>query len=309
MLNPILLLKRLYPLEERKPMQVKLALFFGLIVFLVLYILNPFGNNGSNRIYNCIYAGLLTSASILLDFFILFPLFPNYFKEEKWTVGREIIFTLIIISTIATLNVVAGNLIWDNPISINNWFKMLLYTAMIGIAPATASILINQARLLKKYRREVTNINNEINHINVGPDDPITAAEPIKVDMDNNEGLYQDAQIIIEAENSKDNLSITSSTFLAATSADNYVKVYYLKDHTLKTSILRTTLKKIEGNLEGNTQFFRCHRTAIINLAEVKNLVGSAQGYRLQINHLTETIPVSRNLNAIIKGKLAAVHP
>ena len=36
------ILNRLYPLEERKPAQIKLALLFGLVVFGVLFLLNPF---------------------------------------------------------------------------------------------------------------------------------------------------------------------------------------------------------------------------------------------------------------------------
>lgn len=309
MYNPLLLLKRLYPLEDRKPMQVKLAIIFGVIVFSVLYILNPFADSGSKRIYNCIFAGGLTTVSILLDFLILFPLFPKYFNEEKWTVGREIIFTMIIISTITTLNVVAGSLFWDNPISISNWFRMLLYTAIIGIAPATVSILINQARLIKKYKKEVQGINIEITEVQEAKDNSVIATLPKDEIIDYPNNLHLDAQIVIETENSKDNLHLATSSFLAATSADNYVKVFYLKDHTLSSTILRTTLKKIEENLEGNAQFFRCHRTAIVNLAEVHNLIGSAQGYRLQLNHLTDTIPVSRNLNADIKAKLATIRP
>ena len=54
------ILNRLYPLEERKPAQIKLALLFGLVVFGVLFLLNPFEDKKSSILMNSTYAGLLT---------------------------------------------------------------------------------------------------------------------------------------------------------------------------------------------------------------------------------------------------------
>jgi len=185
---------------------------------------------------------------------------------------------------------------------------MIFYTAIVGIAPATVSILLNQARLLKKYRREVSQINNNLHLVKAEPIDKVVSiGEEIR---DHNEEKPPDPTLIsIEAENEKDNLVIPVHTFLAASSADNYVKVFYLANDQLKTSMLRTTLKKLEENALAFPVLFRCHRTAIVNMAAVETLSGTAQGYRLKVAHLSEEIPVSRNLNQVIKEKLAAIHP
>jgi len=301
---------RLYPLEERKLAQSKLALVFGLVVFAVLFVLNPFENSRDTLLSNSAYAGLLTFVSIVFDFWVLFALFPQFFKEEKWTIGREIIFTFIIICTIGTFNILAGRLVWGTPLSVANWLRMIFYTAVIGIAPATASILINQARLLKKYRREVTIINDQMLPVLAK-----TATEilplPKKIDAATTpiKELNLPEFITIEAENEKDKLTIPAACLIAATSADNYVKVFYLQNEQLKTAMLRTTLKKLEENVASTPSFFRCHRTAVVNLNAVENVTGTAQGYRLQFQHLSEEIPVSRNLNAVIKDRLAAIRP
>lgn len=305
------ILNRLYPLEERKPAQIKLALLFGLVVFGVLFLLNPFEVKKNSILLNSTYAGLLTFFSIGFDFLVLFPLFPRFFKEEKWTIGRELIFTLIIICTISTFNILAGQVFWGSTLSVINWFRMIFYTAVIGIAPATISILINQARLLTKYRKEVNVINEQIEP----PKPAETATEPLSPQQNIlTEKEYiaatDKAEVIeIEAENEKDNLSIAVENFLAATSADNYVKVFYLENDQVKIAVLRTTLKKLEGNAVAFTHFFRCHRTAFVNMAAVQTVSGTAQGYRLKLHHLSNEIPVSRNLNQLVKDKLAAIHP
>jgi len=305
------ILNRLYPLEERKLAQIKLAFIFGLIVFAVLFLLNPFGDKKSSILLNSTYAGLLTFFSIVFDFLILFPLFPRFFKEEKWTIGRELIFTLIIICTIGTFNILAGQVFWGSTLSVSNWLRMIFYTAVIGIAPATASILINQARLLKKYRREVNVINEQLEPID-NPEKTMDVLTPQQKTEPKKESITVPNQpdfIEIEAENQKDYLRIAAVNFLAATSADNYVKVYYLENDQVKIAVLRTTLKKLEGNAAAFTHFFRCHRTAFVNMAAVQTVSGSAQGYRLKLHQLAEEIPVSRNLNQLIKDKLAAIHP
>jgi hypothetical protein len=299
-----------YPLEERKPAQIKLALLFGLVVFLFLFLVRPFGNMLGTKaiLMNCTIAGLLTFATIAFDFLVLFPLFPQFFKEEKWTIGREIIWTLIIIVSIATANVLVGSFFWGNTVSFLNWLRMIFYTGIIAIAPATISILINQARLLKKYRKEVEVINE---HLPL----PVSSALVLETLAVNKTVAKTEAVtdkkenpslITIEAENEKDNLTICAADFLAATSADNYVKVFYTENEKLRTAILRTTLKKLEDNTAALPDFFRCHRTAVVNMGAVQNVSGTAQGYRLHLVSLPEAIPVSRNLNAIVKAKLAA---
>jgi hypothetical protein len=308
------ILQKPYPLEERKPAQIKLAFIFSVVVFLFLLLLKPFGNSPSfNQILlNSAIAALLTFSAIIFDFFVLFPLFPQFFKEEKWTILREIIFTIIIITTIATFNIIAGIFIWHSSFSFTNWLSMIFYTAIIGIAPATVSILINQARLLKKYRNEVIVINENL-PAQVIPKEIIVEtsstleAENVIEEPTLETAFHTPTHIILQAENEKDNITILYTSFLAATSADNYVKIFYQENEKLKTTIIRSTLKRVEENTAAFPQFFRCHRTAIVNMSLVQSVNGSAQGYRLQLPLLQEEIPVSRNLNQVVKEKLASI--
>lgn len=310
-MNKILLyLNKPYPLEERKSAQIKLALVFGLVVFMLMYFVKPFGFSGTQQqlLINSVFAGATTALAICFDFMVLFPLFPLFFKEEKWTIGREIIFTLIIITTIASFNVLAAKIIYGDALSLVGWLKMIFYTGVIGITPATISILLNQTRLLKKYRKEAANLNLQLPHhatenaVFENREIPQAILE-IEQPLENTEADF----VTIEADNQKENLTIFHADFLAATSADNYVKVYYVKNEKPVSTILRTTLKKVAEHTSAFPSFYRCHRTALVNLAAVQNVVGTAQGYRLQLSFLQEEIPVSRNLNKEVKERLAAL--
>lgn len=67
--------------------------------------------------------------------------------------------------------------------------------------------------------------------------------------------------------------------------------------------MLRSTLRRMEDALASWPQFFRCHRTYLVNLDKVAHVSGNAQGYRLHLEGLDDTIPVSRNLNDIVDAK------
>lgn len=310
-MNKILLsLNKPYPLEERKPVQIKLALIFGVIVFMLMYFVKPFGFSGTQQqlLVNSVFAGATTALAICFDFLVLFTLFPQFFKEEKWTIGREIIFTLIIITTIASFNVLAAKIIYGDALSLMSWLRMIFYTGVIGIAPATVSILLNQTRLLKKYRNEAADLNEQLPHrinenVVLETRELQEAVLPMEEPIENSSTDF----VTIEAENEKENLTILTANFLAATSADNYVKVYYVKNEKPVSAILRTTLKRVAENTAAFPSFYRCHRTALVNLAAVQNVVGTAQGYRLQLSFLQDEIPVSRNLNKEVKERLAAI--
>ena len=51
-------------------------------------------------------------------------------------------------------------------------------------------------------------------------------------------------------------------------------------------------------------QFFRCHKSYLVNLHQVKHISGNAQGHKLHLFYGDELIPVSRKNNSIIKEKL-----
>ena len=308
------ILHKPYPLEERKPAQIKLAFIFSVVVFLFLLLLRPFGNspNLSQVLMNSAIAGLLTFIAIIFDFFVLFPLFPQFFKEEEWTILREIIFTIIIITTIATFNVAAGVFLWHGSFSFTNWLSMIFYTALVGIAPSTVSVLLNQTRLLKKYRNEVIIINKNLPAQVIPKEIIVETSSTLETENFIEKPPIETTShikthITLQAENEKDNLTILYTTLIAATSADNYVKIFYIENEKLKTTIIRSTLKRVEENTAAFSQFFRCHRTAIVNMSLVQSVNGSAQGYRLQLPLLQEEIPVSRNLNQVVKEKLAAI--
>lgn len=315
-------LQKPYPLPESRGSQFKMAVLLSLVVSLFLFVFRPFNQheNTTQALSTALIGGATVLVTIYFHFLVLFPLFPRFFREERWTIARELVWTMIVIVSIAMSNM-AVIAIWGGfPVTWKNLGLVIIDTAIIGIAPATASILINQARLLRRYRRQALALNQVVHRS--GPlesteSTPTDTQAPSPAPREATAGHYTireaiqplvtAAPIILSAETGKEQVVVAPGDLLAISSADNYCKVFFSEGDRVKTVILRSPLKRLEGMLAAHAHFWRCHRTAIVNLETIAGVGGTAQGYRLEIAGLEETIPVSRSLNAQLREKLGTV--
>lgn len=280
---------RSYPLPENRARQLKTAAVVSLVVFAFLFMMHPFSGSSSvlRSLWGSLLGGVIVFGVVSFYYFILFPLFPGYFKEERWNIGRELVWTLWTIIMIALANALT---VWLMGVrmafSPAYLARMVGYTAIVGVAPVTVSIILNQARLLRLYRKAAVQLNN-------GIQTPGKPAVPVN-----------DAVLLV-ADNGKDVLELSGDSVLAITSADNYIKIYVLENGQVKMLMLRSSLQKAGASLMEQSYFWRCHRTAIINLRHVQTVSGTAQGYRLHVEGMAEPVPVSRSLNSQLRERLA----
>jgi DNA-binding LytR/AlgR family response regulator len=48
--------------------------------------------------------------------------------------------------------------------------------------------------------------------------------------------------------------------------------------------------------------FYRCHKSYVINLDQVNHISGNAQGYKFHLKSAEDLIPVSRSNNEFVKN-------
>ncbi|MFN0037244.1 MAG: LytR/AlgR family response regulator transcription factor, partial [Saprospiraceae bacterium] len=111
------------------------------------------------------------------------------------------------------------------------------------------------------------------------------------------------ATIKFVGENQNETLTLDASQIAYLAAQDNYVQVSFFENGALRSRLLRATMRKMEDALADWPQFFRCHRTYVVNFDKLEKVSGNAQGYRLHLAGVEETIPVSRNLNEVVRGR------
>lgn len=110
--------------------------------------------------------------------------------------------------------------------------------------------------------------------------------------------------VSIHDNNGKIKLSLRIMDILYAVSEDNYVKIFYEQDGSVRNSMIRTTAKNIEDDLEGHIT--RCHRSYLINIAKVRFFNNDRDNlYVILDQEGINPIPVSRSYRDTITSLLS----
>ena len=272
-----------YPFERRWGPSLKGAFWAGLFVTLFLFFFKPFGTQISpgaegKYLLICGYFGLVTVViSLAVNVFCL--LLPKVFDEEKWKVWKEILFNLFFIGCIGLGNLLLASILWNVPLNGRTFWVWQGITFAVGIFPAFFGAFWGQMKLSKKYAAEAARLHS--------PEAQHTLA----------------ATITFVGENQNETLTLQAAQIAYIAAQDNYVQVFFFENEVLKNRMLRATLRKKEDILANWPQFFRCHRTYVVNFDKVEKVSGNAQGYRLHLRGVEETIPVSRNLNEVVRTR------
>jgi len=287
----ITFLNQPYPLEQDLKRDIITILAFGIFIplFIILFIWNDY--RGWIDLALIAGFGCITMVVMALNMLLLPPILPAFFKEEKWTVLKEICIHLWIIFLIGLGNLLYGN--WGGAISFS-WdaiVQVQFITLMVGAFPVTVMVLMKQNRLLKQYVAEAGEINTTL----PPHTEKTRSAAP------------EETAILLTSENEREQLRCFPDQLMVIKAVDNYVEVCLREPSGIRTHLLRNTLKTIEGYLEHYPQLFRCHRSFLINLAKITKISGNSQGYRVSVDGISDTIPVARTNSRQFKERMAAL--
>jgi hypothetical protein len=286
-----MIFQRPFPLDTPSRHTFRYTFYAALCVFLILVLLQPFGLNelsSRNRILHASLYALVTFVFSTINTFMLPWLLPAVYREEKWTVGKELLHMCWHLVPISIGNWLMNHWLSGTTLSWHTLFSFLWITLVVGIFPLWLNILLKQQRLLKKYQAGASRLDQQL----MQPEStaPVTAHQP--------------AVIVFTSENGKEQFTIAPGDIRYITSADNYVRIHFIRDHQPNTHLLRNTLRKAEETLAPFPQFFRCHRAYIVNLPAIEHVSGNAQGYKIHLKNVEEPVPVSRNLNNQLTERL-----
>lgn len=269
-----------YPLRRSVAADWAFVLGPGIFVALFLLFFQPFGTADFQHPHKQAFLagyGVVIAAAGFIIVYIAPRLFPGWFDEERWTVGKHI---LLLLSSFGIA--IAGCYFYKD------WFlgHSLSWRGFIGFFPLALSIALfpivgivagAYIRRLKHYASGAEMANQRVNHREeVASPDLITLAD----------------------ESGRPALEVHATDLLFLRAADNYVEVFYLLDGQPARTMIRNTLSVMEKILPPG-HFFRCHRSFLVNLNRVERLSGNAQGYRLHFGGVAElSAPVARGRNA-----------
>ena len=276
-------IRKPYPVSENK---WALILVISLFISCFLVLFQPFGlqnMESGKKILLLAGYGLVTFIVLLIDICFIPFVFSAHFREENWTVFREILLIGWIVITIA-----AGNYLYSILLNIVPWkgisgfFIFIGFTLAVAFIPIIGVIMISHNALLRKNLQASRELNQMVREREIAaPED--------------------DPELLITAENRHQEIAVPAPNLICIESEGNYVTIWFVENGMIKRTLIRNTLTNVEGQVREAENIFRCHRAYIINLSHVKKVNGNSQGYRLRLRYLDKEIPVARNYSKLFR--------
>ena len=253
------ILKSPYPADDSPFLFLPYGLGSGLFVFLFFAVFEPFGFSllpQAPRRALFIGYGLVTCLAIILNDLLLPRLRPRFFREENWSLGRQILWMSWVTLTIGLGCYLLSGAVCAHYGLPAQWVRLrtiVLDTFIIAIFPITVINLANYARLLHHNARIVQEANLHL-------EQPVAPPLPEK-DIAPQVGWWR-----------KITRTLSGSPFPTCCiieAEENYVQIYY-KNEKPGRVLLRSSLTRIERQLRPfYPRLFRCHRTCIVNTAQI----------------------------------------
>lgn len=304
-------LKKPYPFFGNIKRDIFSNLMIGAFVALFLMVLQPFRISEWETTHKNLKLLGFGFISFLMP--TLFNLLLNAFNkagrmDEKWTILHEIISVLSVLFLISLGNMIYGKLLCVFPLGINSFLAMFVVTCLVGAFPVTVHVMLKHNKLLKINLENSQRLNMQFKHLHdqllAEAQQKANKTETIEPDTNETVTANQTSMQVLFAENEKDSLSFNTENLRYIESADNYSTLLLYENGTRKKQLIRSSLKRIETQLTSGF-ILRCHRTYIVNLAQVKSAEGNASGYKLSFYDVEDTVPVSRSyiekVNQVLK--------
>lgn len=267
----------------------------SLIVFLIIYLLQPFGISRMAPVKLPVLLGyaVVSSAALSIMVYLLPWLFPAYHKEQNWTVGKELLHTLIVCLLIGLFNWLYTA--WAFGLS-PDWRLLgicMIWVVLLAPFPIVFFIMWNRNLVLARNLREATELNACLKHTGRS----VAVAEKRDAAAGSSHLVFAGA--------TKEVLEMEAADFLYAEAEGNYVKITFRPagqdnapasegaDKEVRKT-LRITMKQMEQAVEGCPFIVRCHRAFLVNVGRVTDVSGNSQGYRLRLEGCRDEVPVSR---------------
>lgn len=272
----------------------KVVLISSLVVFLILLVLQPFGISGIEGHKFWILLGFMGVTAVFLSIpvYLFACLFPEFYKEEEWTVWKQIVNLLMVILFIAVGNWLYSTFVFGWGLRWDVFCVFALFTLVIGLFPTVLFILLNQNRLLAIHLEEATEMNLHLQR-------SISATESIET--------TEIVSLLSFQGGTRESLELDSKDLLYIESDGNYIRVNYQKGGRTMQCLLRMTMKQAEEVTGGSPLVAKCHRAFLVNLRKVVKVSGNSQGYRLLLEGCPEEIPVSRAYSKQVKELMETI--
>ena len=253
------------------------AVIFG-IILLFLLLFKPFGISKPEQkidyFFICSLHALLP-AMIIYTYFRTYNYFRNRTGFKSWTLVQEYGHTGVILLLTGIASFLMRDIIYKN---IDNWTWYYLLEEIRNCLIA-GSIFYFIFRVASFYFQSKKGDPFVLQFIPLG----VEPEKPVSI-----------SSVFIKTKVKQDDFNLYLEDLLFAKAEGNYIELTTFKNGHIITELKRISLSQFASQISAHPNFFRCHRAYLVNMLQIENVSGNAQGYLLAFSFTEAKVPVSR---------------
>lgn len=265
----------------------------GVFIASFLLLFKPFGLENETQFQAWIAFGF---GAVTFVFASLFDLICRFIfrlpiDHPNWTLWKWVVQCLVLIAWIAFGNILFIDLLAPGQqLSFQRWLMMLPNTLLLGLFPIVFSGLMIQMRSEKSFVAQAEAIEGRGRAIESKQSQLISLSGATS-----------------SGDSQASSIDVAVNDLLMIEAMQNYMAVHVRgEDGEAHKHIVRSTLKELNQTLSEKEfkNLVQCHRSFIVNVDQVRDVSGNAQGLTLSLEGSDLTVPVSRKYIADIRRLL-----
>lgn len=277
-----------YPFNNNFKHNLRTIVMVSMGFMLLMLYFQPFGVNfleSDSDGYFVLAAGMLNALVLFVSTLILPGMFPVLFDTKRWTIRKELIWNASMFVMLAVSFALTALLF-----NIQGMVSLPLFrSGALALLPLVLFNIVNYNTALKEKFRKA---------IDSGKQWLSDESEATRLEK-------EEQKIIIQSENGKEVFKKNLKDIVLIQSASNYIEIFYREHASIRKRLLRKTLHAVENHLAEFDAIKKCHRCCLVNMDQIKQLVGAPSNYFLEVDGLDFRIPLSRHKVAEFKKLLA----
>jgi len=252
----------------------------GVLSLYIFYVTRPIGFSNLGDL-TLIGYGLVSIAAGILYLSISHYLYNRFWASRKWTLGLEILHSLLFLLFIAAAIMIYGNLVKATNLSFKSSVNYFLYTVLLGIVPVIVRAILIRNWRLKKNLDEVERINELLQ----------------------NRKSAVSGKFIEFPISGKETFRVSTQALLFLEAKGNYVNVWWNEEQEAKKHLARMTLREAIKLID-DPLIVHSHRSFIVNLRKAKEITLHGGNSVVVLKGSDMRIPLSGTYNKAIRQKL-----
>lgn len=279
-----------YPFEHSNSEKIQSVAFASLFLSFLLIFLQPYGFVATSRLqallsYLCI--GLII---FNINFFGLPYFFPRYFEDQSWSVAKALLFLLYNFFQMGIwVHILNTGVLRNDPIALSSGIELgitIVKTLTLGGVSSSFLILIRYNWITRQNLQASQDLNQKLKAQILLKKQEVDQEELIPLWLENK------------------SIEVPRSKLLYIRSEGNYLAFHFELGFSKSPLLLRGRIKQLEETLSDYPEFFRCHRSFIVNLNGIDVTRGNSQGLSIQLNGTADTLPVARPKIKALKRRM-----